>query len=312
MFSIRASPETKPAVGEMAHRIGDCARACSLENHLSDRAPQLSLPCLSPTQPNRSRCGRTGHHEPAPVVVMMWTRRSRRAVLLARVDRAALGCTAPAHMTAPEAPAPEAPPGQQVHQQHGRHWNDSTRFARPRPTRQQQRQRRACRPGTDSGAAMRSNYAVRGRAGGRAPSARRVDVGAEGHARPGRRLASRQMAGRAGRMGHLHGPPRPSDGNRANGAGRKELRRRRNHVHRPPRNKDDPMTVQPQISIDTPAFVSARSRQQQGPIESMTQFQSDAQLTPFRRDTHLCIMIRWGTFVLTNGRGAGVGGDRGC
>jgi len=71
------------------------------------------------------------------------------------------------------------------------------------------------------------------------------------------------------------------------------------------------MTKEPQISLDSAVPHRAMLRQQQA-IEPRTQFQPDAQLTPFTRDTHLGITIRWGTFVLTNGRCAGVGGDRGC
>lgn len=71
------------------------------------------------------------------------------------------------------------------------------------------------------------------------------------------------------------------------------------------------MTLQPQISPDSAASVSARARQKEA-IESRTQFQPDAQLTLFTRDTHQGITIRWGTFVLTNRCCAVLGGDDGC
>ena len=52
------------------------------------------------------------------------------------------------------------------------------------------------------------------------------------------------------------------------------------------------MNQQPENSPDSATSLQARSRQQ-GPIESSTQHQPDAQLTPFTRDTHLCILIEW-------------------
>jgi hypothetical protein len=52
------------------------------------------------------------------------------------------------------------------------------------------------------------------------------------------------------------------------------------------------MTKQSEISTDSATSLQLRFSQQ-GPIESMTQYQPDSQLTPFTRDTHLGILIRW-------------------
>jgi len=52
------------------------------------------------------------------------------------------------------------------------------------------------------------------------------------------------------------------------------------------------MTKQSEISANSADSLPARSRQLQA-IESRTQCQSDAQLTPFRRDTHQGILIEW-------------------
>ena len=71
------------------------------------------------------------------------------------------------------------------------------------------------------------------------------------------------------------------------------------------------MTKQSDISRDSATSLRSRARKQR-PMESMTQYQPDTQLTPFTRDTHLCIMIERRSFVLTNCRPSGAGGDRGC
>jgi len=52
------------------------------------------------------------------------------------------------------------------------------------------------------------------------------------------------------------------------------------------------MTDQTEINTDSAGSVQARSMQQEA-VESRTLCQPDAQLTPFRRDTHLGILIRW-------------------
>ena len=52
------------------------------------------------------------------------------------------------------------------------------------------------------------------------------------------------------------------------------------------------MTKQSEISANSADSLPARSRQLQA-IESRTQCQPDSQLTPFTRDTHQGITIRW-------------------
>jgi hypothetical protein len=52
------------------------------------------------------------------------------------------------------------------------------------------------------------------------------------------------------------------------------------------------VTMQPEISTDPAASVRVTARQKEA-IESTMQYQPDVHLTPFTRDTHLCIMIRW-------------------
>jgi len=52
------------------------------------------------------------------------------------------------------------------------------------------------------------------------------------------------------------------------------------------------MIQQSEISTDSATSRQVRSRQQR-PVESMTQYQPDAQLTAFTRYTHLGILIRW-------------------
>jgi hypothetical protein len=71
------------------------------------------------------------------------------------------------------------------------------------------------------------------------------------------------------------------------------------------------MTKQSEISRGPAASLQLRSRQQ-GQIESRTQYQPAAQLTPFTRYTHLCIMIEWVPYVLTYGRSGGARGGRLC
>jgi len=67
-----------------------------------------------------------------------------------------------------------------------------------------------------------------------------------------------------------------------------------------------------ETETEPPDHIEARTTPSSDSLESTAQCQPDVHLTPFTRYTHLCITIRWGTFVLTNGRCAGVGGDRGC
>jgi hypothetical protein len=52
------------------------------------------------------------------------------------------------------------------------------------------------------------------------------------------------------------------------------------------------MTKQPQVSADSATPTQDRAMQP-GPIESMTQYQPDAQLRPLTRNTHQGILIEW-------------------
>jgi hypothetical protein len=70
------------------------------------------------------------------------------------------------------------------------------------------------------------------------------------------------------------------------------------------------MIQQSEISTDSATPHQVRSRQQ-GPIESMTQYRPNALLTPFKRDTHLCIMIEWWDSC-PNPEKAAVAGGRPC